>query len=213
MTATAERIERSTRPLQMSAVVPVVSAGIVVTALLLLLAGVYGLVAGILLTAVAAVLRVRGLSAGIEDEVLARIGAEPVSGPLEARLINLAEGLAAQRGVPLPVLRVVDDPGANMLVVGMTPERSALVVTSGLLSALDRFSSKRLSVAASPRFVREISPPAPWRFVRSAGPPPRSKPVGCGRSWSDRSPGWSPPGRHSWLMRIVTSCSIRRVWH
>jgi heat shock protein HtpX len=170
MTATAERIERSTRPLQMSAVVPVVSAGIVATAVLLLFVGVFGLVVGILLTTVAAVLRVRGLSAGIEDEVLARIGAEPVSGPLEARLMNLAEGLAAQRGVPLPVLRVVDDPGANMLVVGMTPERAALVVTSGLLAALDRIQLEAI-VGRGIAEIRQGDLPAGTMAVRSVGRP------------------------------------------
>lgn len=170
MTATVERIERSTRPLQMAAVVPVVSSGIVVTAVLLLLAGVFGLIIGILLTAIAAVLRVRGLSAGVEDEVLAAIGAEPVSGPLEARLTNLAEGLAAQRGVPVPTLRLVDDPGANMLVVGMTPERAALVVTTGLLMALDRIQLEAI-VGRGIAEIRQGDLPAGTMAVRSVGRP------------------------------------------
>lgn len=174
-TLTAERVRRSLRPLQLAAIVPIVSAGIVGTAVLLLVAGSFGLglvglLAGILLTVVAAVLRVRGLSTGIEGDVLARIDAQPVTGPLEARLTNLAEGLAAQSGVPVPTIRLVDDPGANMLVVGMTPERSALVVTTGLLTALDRIQLEAI-VGRGIAEIRQGDLPAGTMAVRSVGRP------------------------------------------
>ena len=170
MTATIERVSRTTRPLQLSAVVPVVSGGIILTAILLVIAGLLGLLLGLVLTVVAAVLRVRSLSGGVEADVLGRIGASPVTGAHEARLVNLAEGLAAQRGIPVPELRVVDDPGANMLVVGMTPERSALVVTTGLLESLDRIQLEAI-VGRGVAEIRQGDLPAGTMAVRSVGRP------------------------------------------
>lgn len=170
MTATIERVPRTIRPLTLAAVVPVVSAGIVLTAVLLLIAGVYGLALGVVVTVVLAVLRVRSLTAGIEADVLKRIGAVAVSGPLEARLANLAEGLAAQRGVPVPALRIVEDPGANMLVVGLTPERSTLVVTTGLLEVLDRIQLEAI-LGRGIAEIRQGDLPAGTTAVRSVGRP------------------------------------------
>jgi len=170
VTATIERVPRSTRPLQMSAVVPVVSAGIVITAVLLLIAGLAGLLVGVVLTAVASLLRVRSLAVGVEADVLQRIGAQPVTGPHQARLVNLAEGLAAQRGIPVPELRMVTDPGANLLVVGMTPERSALVVTSGLLQSLDRIQLEAV-LGRGVAEIRQGDLPAGTMAVRSVGRP------------------------------------------
>ena len=95
MTTTVERAPQRPRPLQMASVVPVVTFGIVVTAVLLLLLGLYGLLLGIVGTAVVSAVRVRRLSVGIEAEVLSRIGARAVSASDEPRLTNLAEGLAA----------------------------------------------------------------------------------------------------------------------
>jgi heat shock protein HtpX len=170
VTATIERVPRTTRPLQLAAVVPVVSAGIIVTAIGLLALGLLGLLLGLALTIVAAVLRVRSLTAGVEADVLHRIGAVAVTGPLEARLVNLAEGLAAQRGIPVPTLRLVDDPGANMLVVGMSPERSALVVTSGLLEALERIQLEAI-IGRGVAEIRQGDLPAGTMAVRSVGRP------------------------------------------
>lgn len=55
-----------------------------------------------------------------------------------ARLHNLVESLCAAGGLPKPALLVVDDPAPNALAVGLSPARSSLVVTSGLLSDLSR---------------------------------------------------------------------------
>ena len=162
MTTIVETAPKPIRPLQMATVIPVVAAGIVVSALLLLALGLLGLLVGIIGTAVVAVVRVRRLGHGI--------GAEAVSGPLEARLTNLAEGLAAQRGVPIPALRLVDDPAANMLVVGMTPQQSALVVTTGLLQALDRIQLEAI-IGRGIAEIRQGDLPAGTLAVRSVGRP------------------------------------------
>ena len=123
-----------------------------------------------MLTAVVAALRVRSLSNGVEADVLQRIGAVTLTGPLEARLVNLAEGLAAQRGIPVPELRVVPDGAANMLVVGMTPERSVLVVTSGLLESLERIQLEAI-VGRGVAEIRQGDLPAGTLAVRSVGRP------------------------------------------
>ena len=173
MTTTVEYAPKAIRPLLLATVVPVVSFGIIISAVLLLALGLLGLVLGIVGTAIAAVVRVRRLRIGLEAEVLARISAEPVSGPFDARLTNLAEGLAAQRGVPVPALRIVDDPAANMLVVGMTPEQSALVVTTGLLMALDRIELEAI-VGRGIAEIRQGDLPAGTLAVRSVGRPSTS---------------------------------------
>ena len=177
MTITVEQAPKALRPLQLATVVPVVSVGIVVSALLLLALGLLGLVLGLVGTAIAAIVRVRRLGVGVEAEVLGRIGAEPVSGPHEARLTNLAEGLAAQRGVPLPALRIVEDPAANMLVVGMTPEHSVLVVTSGLVAALDRIQLEAI-IGRGIAEIRQGDLPAGTLAVRSVGRPATSLDAG-----------------------------------
>ena len=170
MTATVVQTPKAIRPLQLATVVPVVSFGIVVTAVLLLALGLLGLLIGLLGTAVAAVVRVRRLSVGVEAEVMTRIGAAAVTGPLEARLTNLTQGLAAQRGVPVPELRIVDDPAANMLVVGMSPEQAVLVVTTGLLESLDRIELEAI-VGRGIAEIRQGDLPACTIAVRSVGRP------------------------------------------
>lgn len=138
MTATLEHSPPRPRALLVAAVLPVVALGIVVSAVLLLVAGVWGLLAGLVLTAVVAVLRARALSHGVRRRVLAVLAPRPAGPDTDARLVNLADGLSATSGVPVPDLFVLDDPGANMLLVGESPSEPAVVVTTGLLDALDR---------------------------------------------------------------------------
>lgn len=138
MTATLEHPSPSTRALVVAAVVPILVIGVVVSAVLVLVAGIWGLLAGLVVTAVAALLRARSLSKGIRAQVLGALDLRPASLEADARLVNLADGLSATSGVPVPDLFVLDDPGANMLLVGESPDAPALVVTTGLLGALDR---------------------------------------------------------------------------
>jgi len=119
------------------AVVPIVALGVIVSAVLLLVTGIWGLLAGLVLTAIAVFLRARSISTGIRRRVLDQLHPRPVT-DADARLVNLAEGLSATSGVPVPDLFVLDDPAANMLLVGESPAAPAVVVTQGLLDALDR---------------------------------------------------------------------------
>ena len=137
MTATAEQ-PSSTRPLLVASVVPVAAFGVVVAALLFIGFGLPGLVAGLVLAAVAVWVRIHRLTTGGRDRVLADLGAVPVDAGAHDQLVNLAESLSTTSGVPVPDLFVLDDPAANLLVVGERPERAAMVVTTGMLGALDR---------------------------------------------------------------------------
>lgn len=74
---------------------------------------------------------------GIEGRVLGVLGAVPVDRTTQPRLANLVEGLSLSHGVNEPSLAVIDDPSANAAVVA-GPSQGTLVLTTGLLDALDR---------------------------------------------------------------------------
>ncbi len=73
------------------------------------------------------------------DRFLLRIvGARPASPEDHPRYHNVVDGLCVARGVPTPMLYVIDDAGINAFVVGRDPHHGSLAVTTGLLEALDR---------------------------------------------------------------------------
>ena len=78
-----------------------------------------------------------GLTSSPTSNVLSLCGAR-VAGPAEAEAARLLENLSIGAGLPLPRLYVIDTPTPNAFAAGMTPARSVVVVTSGLLSLLDR---------------------------------------------------------------------------
>jgi Zn-dependent protease with chaperone function len=83
---------------------------------------------------------VRGLfrRAGTGGTVAA-LGAREPSGELEERqLVNVVAEMAVAAGVPVPAVRVLDSPVANAGVVGSRIDDATVVVTTGLLDALDR---------------------------------------------------------------------------
>lgn len=138
MTAAVEQTKPRSGGYSTAAAIPVVCIGIIVTAVLLLVLGIIGLIVGVVLTAVATVVRVRTFATGIESQILAGLPLRDADGDDAAGLRNLADGLAATAGVPIPRLAVIDDPSCNALVVGTSPEDSVLVVTSGLLASTTR---------------------------------------------------------------------------
>jgi heat shock protein HtpX len=137
VTATVEHQPVQPRLLVAAAVVPIVALGVIVTAVLLLAVGPLGLLA-LVATAVIVAIRVRALTRGIRDRVVASLAPRPADPDTDAGLLNLATGLSATSGVPMPDLFVIDEPGANMLVVGEQAATPAIVITSGLLGGLDR---------------------------------------------------------------------------
>jgi heat shock protein HtpX len=75
---------------------------------------------------------------GCERVARRYIRAVPADPVAHARLFNLVEGLCVAAGLPMPSLYVVDDPGLNAMTMGRVPRHASLVVTSGLLSGLNR---------------------------------------------------------------------------
>ena len=55
-----------------------------------------------------------------------------------ARLVDVAEGLLAVFGLASAEIRVLDDPAANAISVGRSPDRGVVLITSGLVLLLDR---------------------------------------------------------------------------
>ncbi len=138
MTSTLEQSTPRSASYGAAAALPLALAGLVLTAALAVVGGLIGLAIGLVVTAVAVVARMRTFAEGIDAAILGQLGATPATGPDAAGLRNLAEGLSATAGVPLPELFVLDTPSVNLLVVGTDSEHAAIVATSGLLSQLSR---------------------------------------------------------------------------
>ena len=106
--------------------------GLLVTLVLGL--GVTGLGAGLGLAVL-----VVGFAPGVGERAALRdAGAQPADRDRWSRYANLVDGLAQAAGLPRPRLYVADSDAANAFSVGRDPERSALVVTTGLLTTLNR---------------------------------------------------------------------------
>ena len=64
-------------------------------------------------------------------------GGREVTRQEEPRLYNLLENLCISRGIPMPKLKIMDDPALNAFASGMNQKQYAVTVTTGLLQALD----------------------------------------------------------------------------
>jgi heat shock protein HtpX len=64
-------------------------------------------------------------------------GAAEVTRKEQPRLYNLLENLCISRGIPMPKLKVMDDPALNAFASGLNPKQYSITVTTGLLSHLD----------------------------------------------------------------------------
>jgi heat shock protein HtpX len=130
-----EQIAANRRAYQVT--VAIVVAALAVLGLLVTLVlglGVSGLGAGLGLAVL-----VVGFAPGIGERAALRdAGAQPADLDRWSRYANLVDGLAQAAGLPRPRLYVADSDAANAFSVGRDPERSALVVTTGLLTTLNR---------------------------------------------------------------------------
>ncbi len=97
-----------------------------------------GVVAGLVVLAVVAVVAAIWARFGGERRVLAAIRGRDADPTEHARLVNLVEGLSIGAGLRQPRLLVLDGPGLNAIAAGTGPNRAVLGVTSALLSELDR---------------------------------------------------------------------------
>lgn len=72
--------------------------------------------------------------------LLAVSGAKEVTKDIHPQLYNVVEEMKIAAGVPyFPKIYIIDDPSPNAFATGVKPENSAIAVTSGLLSALNRY--------------------------------------------------------------------------
>lgn len=72
--------------------------------------------------------------------LLAVSGAKEVTKEIHPQLYNIVEEMKLAAGVPyLPKIYIIDDPAPNAFATGVKPENSAIAVTSGLLSTLNRY--------------------------------------------------------------------------
>jgi len=139
VTATIEQRRYGVRGRSLAVAVPVVSLGLVLTAILTVVLSVVGLVVGAVITVVATVVRVRTFGASTDRRVIgAFVTRSAETDPAAAGFCNLVAGLGASVGVDVTDLRVVDDDGCNLLVVDDGKGGPSIMVTSGLLGALSR---------------------------------------------------------------------------
>jgi hypothetical protein len=78
-----------------------------------------------------------GVWFGAERLIISRLGGSFVEDDDVPRAANLVDGLCATMGLPLPSLFLVDDPFRGALAVGRNERTAVLVLTTGLLRALD----------------------------------------------------------------------------
>jgi heat shock protein HtpX len=64
-------------------------------------------------------------------------GGREVTRQEEPRLYNLLENLCISRGIPMPRLKVMEDPALNAFASGLNQKQYAITVTTGLLERLD----------------------------------------------------------------------------
>ena len=70
--------------------------------------------------------------------VLRASGAVPADGLKYLQLHNLVEALAIGDGLPKPTVYVIDDPSPNAFATGISPEKAAIIYTTGLLAIMNR---------------------------------------------------------------------------
>ncbi|MBX9826812.1 MAG: M48 family metallopeptidase [Xanthobacteraceae bacterium] len=64
-------------------------------------------------------------------------GASGVTRKEQPRLYNLLENLCISRGIPMPKLKVMDDPALNAFASGLNQKQYSITVTTGLLGRLN----------------------------------------------------------------------------
>jgi len=96
------------------------------------------LIVGIILAAVLAAAATAFTLRSGTRLVLSVAGARPAEQAAYPQLYHLVEALALGDGLPMPSVYVVQDPSPNAFATGVSPARSAVTVTSGLLAVMDR---------------------------------------------------------------------------
>ncbi len=164
---------------------------------------------------------IASLHYGSPRKLAERVGGRPAEAGGDARLVNLVEGASVLLGLRTPRIAILDDPAPNAVALGPDGERAVLVVTSGLLSLLDRIELEGvvthelahvrrgdLVLAASATralgLAAALSPAAARAVLRLAGPERESR--------ADlRAAGVTryPPGLSAALEKLAGAPSVR----
>jgi heat shock protein HtpX len=120
------------------AATPAAVLGLVLTVVLTFLVGPVGLLIGLAIAAAAVLWVVSMASFDPTPRLLAQMEVRDADRPSEARLVNLVDGLSLNGGISAPTLHVADTEALNALVIGLRDGEAHVVVTSGLLDALER---------------------------------------------------------------------------
>lgn len=86
------------------------------------------------------------------------LGAESIEPGDEARLVNVVEGLCATSGSVEPKLHRVPADSLNAAIFGRSPDDVHLVVTTGLLEALDRLELEAVVARLLSQLKRGVEP-------------------------------------------------------
>ncbi|HPO05686.1 MAG TPA: M48 family metallopeptidase [Candidatus Gracilibacteria bacterium] len=65
------------------------------------------------------------------------LGGEKLSRKENPRIYNLLENLCISRGIPLPALRIIEDPALNAFASGLTQKNYAITLTTGIINRLN----------------------------------------------------------------------------
>ena len=135
---------------------PSVTFAVVVAALLL----VVGLPVWLVAAAALVVAGALGLALYRRAPTVAldTLGAEAIEPGTEPRLANVVEGLCATSGNPQPRLYRVDAEALNAAILGRSADDVCLVVTTGLLAALDRLELEAVVARLLSQLKRGVEP-------------------------------------------------------
>ncbi len=96
--------------------------------------GIFGAIIGFLVLGVYATIT---YFAG-DAIILALSRAKPLTNEEFPFVFNVVEGLAIASGIPVPKIYIMEDPALNAFATGRNPSKSAVVLTRGILTALNK---------------------------------------------------------------------------
>ena len=135
-------------------------AGVLVVLGLVFGAVLGALVVGVVVGAVAGACLAAGLWRGAPTLVLRAVGARPADEEDVPGPATQVEGLCASMGLPIPALYLVDDDLPDAMSVGRSPKDGALVLTSGLIGALDPVATEAVLAHELAHLKRHDTAPA-----------------------------------------------------
>lgn len=98
---------------------------------------IWGIYGALIVTGIGVIVSLISISSG-DRIVLSMSGARKADHSEERRLHNVVEEMAIAAGLPKPEVYVIESPALNAFATGLSPEKSAIAVTRGMLEACTR---------------------------------------------------------------------------